>query len=110
MVFVIHQHESATGICVSPPPKKKHPSLFLPHLSLWVVPDYPILGALLHESNLPWSSILHMVMYVSTLFSQIIPPSPSPTKSKSLFFTSVSPLLPCMLIIGTIFLNFMSMH
>ena len=29
------------------------------------------------------------------LFSQIIPPSPFP-ESKSLFFTSVSPLLPCM--------------
>ena len=31
------------------------------------------------------------------LFSQIIPPSPSPTEFKSLFFTSVSLLLPCML-------------
>ena len=35
-------------------------------------------------------------MYVSMLLSQIIPPSPSPTVSKSLFFMSVSPLLPCM--------------
>ena len=34
--------------------------------------------------------------YVSVLFSQTIPPSPPPTESKSLFFTSVSPLLPCM--------------
>ena len=33
---------------------------------------------------------------VSMLFSQIFPHSPSPTESKSLFFTSVSPLLPCM--------------
>ena len=32
---------------------------------------------------------------VSMLFSQIIPPSPSPTESKSLFFTSVSLLLSC---------------
>ena len=35
-------------------------------------------------------------LYVSMLFSQNIPPSPSPTVSRSLFFMSVSPLLPCM--------------
>ena len=35
-------------------------------------------------------------IHVSMLFSQIIPPSLSPTESKSLFFTSVSLLLSCM--------------
>ena len=35
----------------------------------------------------------HGNIHVSMLFSQIIPPSPSPTESKSLFFISVSHLL-----------------
>ena len=35
-------------------------------------------------------------VYISVLISQIIPPSPSSIESKSLYFTSVSPLLPGM--------------
>ena len=35
-------------------------------------------------------------VHVPVLFSQITPPSPSPIESRTLFFASVSPLLPCM--------------
>ena len=35
------------------------------------------------------------IVYVSMPFSQIIPPLPSPTESKRLFYTSVSLLLSC---------------
>ena len=59
-------------------------------------PSAPALRAWFHASNLDWSSVSHtVILHVSMLFSQIIPPSPSPTESKCLFFTSVSLLLSC---------------
>ena len=46
-----------------------------------------------HASHLGWWSVSFYIIYM--LFSRNIPPSPSPTESKSLFCTSVSLFLFC---------------
>ena len=56
-----------------------------------IEPGSPALQADALSSEPPGNPNAH----VSMLFSQIIPLSPSPTESKSLFFTSVSLLLSC---------------
>ena len=64
-------HLSGSSPCTSP----KHPVFCIEHrLVIRFLPDS---------------------IHVSMPFSQIIPPSPSPTESKSLFYTSVSLLLSC---------------
>ena len=90
MVFSIHWQESATGVHVFPilnplpPPSSSHPS----GLSQCTSPEHPVSCI---EPGLAICFIYGNI-YVSMLFSQIIPPSPSPTESKSLFFTSVERL------------------
>ena len=85
--------ESAMGVHVFPilnplpPPSPSHPS----GSSQCTSPEHPVscietgLAICLKYDN----------RHVSMLFSQIIPPSPSPTESKRLFYTSVSLLLSC---------------
>ena len=89
--FGIHQHESATGVHVFsilnplPPPSPYHPS----GSSQCTSPEHPVSciepGLAIHFT--------YDITHVSMPFSQIISPSPSPTESKRLFYTSVSLLL-----------------
>ena len=87
--FVIYQNESATGIHVfpilNPPPSPYHFSGSSQHTS----PKHP---ASCFEPGLA-TRFIHDIIHVSMPFSQIFPPSPSPTESKRLFYTSVSLLL-----------------
>ena len=86
-------HESAMGVHVFPilnplpPPSPSHPS----GSSQCTSPEHP---ASCIEPGLA-IYFTYVNIHVSMLFSQIIPASPSPTESNSLFFTSVSLLLSC---------------
>ena len=88
--FAIHQHESATGIHVfpilNPPPSS------LPVPSLWSSQCTSLKHLVCIEPGLA-IRFMYGIIHVSMLFSQIIPPSPSPTESKRLFYTSLSLLL-----------------
>ena len=75
-------------------PHPEPPSHLPPHPIPLGHPSAPALSTLPHALNLDWQSVSFMVIYMLTmLFSQIIPPSPSPTESKRLFFISASLLL-----------------
>ena len=72
---------------LSPPPTS------LPVPSLWVIPVYQPQASCI-EPGLA-ICFLYDIIHVSMPFPQIVPPSPSPTESKRLFYTSVSLLLSC---------------
>ena len=89
--FAIYQHESAMGVHVfpilNPPPTSlaSHSSGSSQRTS----PEHPV------SCIKPGLEIRFTCdnLHVSVAFSQIIPPFPSPTESKRLFYTSVSLLL-----------------
>ena len=89
--FAIHWHESATGVHVFPilnplpPPSPYHPS----GSSQCTSPEHPV-SCIEPELAIHF---MYDIIHVSMPFSQIIPPSPSPTESKRLFYTSMSLLL-----------------
>ena len=91
--FAIHWFESAISVHVlpilNPPPTylPSHPSGSSQHTR----PEHPV-------SCIKPGLAIHFTydnLHVSMPFSHIIPPSPSPTESKRLFYTSVSLLLFC---------------
>ena len=109
VVFAIHGHESTMGTHVFP--HHEHPSHSLPHPIPLGCPRAPALCALLYASNLHWSSILHMVIYMfqcSSLKSShphLIPHSPKVCPLHLYHFCCLA-----YRIILTVFLNSIYMH
>ena len=91
--FAIHQHESAMGVHVFPILNPPPTSLPVPSSgsSQCTIPEHLV------SCIKPGLVIGHIydIIHTSMPFSQTIPPSPSPTESKRLFYTSVSLLLSC---------------
>ena len=87
--FAIYRNESATGIHVfrilNPPPSPYHSS----GSSQCTSPKHPVSCI---KTGLA-TRFIYDIIHISMPFSQIIPPSPSPTESKRLFYTSMSLLL-----------------
>ena len=88
--FCIHQHESAMGVHVfpilNPPPNFPPCTIPLGH------PSAPALSILYPDPGLA-IRFLYDIIHVSMSFSQIMPPFPSPTEFKRLFYACVSLLL-----------------
>ena len=94
VVFAIHQHESATRVQAGPPHPEPLPPRSPPHPSgLSQSTGFECPASCIELA--PFIYFTYGNIHVSMLFSHIIPPQPSPTESKILFFTPMSLLLPC---------------
>ena len=88
MVFAIHQYELATAIHVSPQSWTLLPPLSPPCSGLSQSTGFGCPASCIKLALVNYFT--YGSIYVSMLFSQIIPPLPFPPESKSLFFISVS--------------------
>ena len=87
--FATHQHESTTGVHMFPIPNPAPPQHHPSESSQCNSPKHP---AHCFEPRLV-IHLLYDIIHVSMPYSQIIPPSPSPTETKRLFYTAVSLLM-----------------
>ena len=87
LTWITHGCSCVTPSWTCPPPSPSH------HSGL-----FQSTGFMCPVSCLELALVIYFTycnIYVSMVFSQITPPSPSPTEYENLFFTSVSLLLPC---------------
>ena len=109
MAFAIHWHRSAMAVHASL--LSWGPSHLPPHPIPLGCPSVLALNALLHALNLDWSSISHVVIYMSQYYS--LKPSHPYLLPQSPKVCSLHPYLFCCLayrVIVTIFLNSIYMH
>ena len=91
-LLYIHMNQPWVYMCSPsltpfPPPSPSHPSGSFQCTS----PEHPL--SCIKPG--PVICFTYDNIHISMLFFQVIPPSPSPTESNSMFFTSVSLLLSC---------------
>ena len=81
VVFAIHSHESAMGVCTCVP-HPDPPSHLPPHPIPQGHPNAPALSTLPHASNLDWRSISQTIIYMFQCYSlksshlRLLPQSP----------------------------------